>query len=100
VAVLSDESGEYEVWKMAADGSGTPAQLTKNSKTIISAFAVSPNEQYIAYNDKNDVLRVADVKTGAVKFLYDSAYAGNYEFSWSPNGRFLTYTAGIENQNA
>lgn len=100
LAVLSDESGEYEVWKMSADGSGTTTQITKNSSTIISAFAVSPNEKYIAYNDKNNVLRVADVKTGTIKFTYDSAYAGNYEFSWSPNSRFLTYTAGLENQNA
>ncbi|MBC7904203.1 MAG: PD40 domain-containing protein [Gemmatimonadaceae bacterium] len=100
LAVLSDESGEYEVWKMNADGSGTPKQITKNSKTLINFYRISPDEKHIAYNDKNDMLRIADVNTGEVKFSYDSSYAGQYEISWSPNSRFLTFTKGIENLNA
>jgi len=100
LAVLSDESGEWEVWSMMADGSGTPKQITKNSKTELSFFQVSPNEKWIAYSDKNDVLRVADVATGTVKFSYDSAYAGNYGITWSPDSRFLAFTVGIENLNS
>jgi tricorn protease len=100
LAVLSDQSGEWEVWSMMADGSGTPKQITKNTKTQITFYQVSPNEKYIAYNDKNDVLRVADVATGDVKFSYDSAYGGNYGITWSPDSRFLTFTVGIENLNS
>jgi tricorn protease len=100
LAVLSDESGEWEVWAMRADGSGTPKQITKNTKTQITFYQVSPNEKYIAYSDRNDVLRVADVATGQVKFSYDSAYRGNYGITWSPDSRFLTFTVGIENLNA
>jgi tricorn protease len=100
LAVLSDQSGEWEVWAMMADGSGTPKQITKNTKTQISFYQVSPNEKFIAYSDKNDVLRVADVATGEVRFSYDSAYGGNYGISWSPDSRFLTFTVGIENLNA
>lgn len=100
LGVISDQGGEYEVWKVNADASDTAVQITKSSKTIITSFVVSPNEKYIAYNDKNEVLRVADVKTGNVTFTYDSAYGGNYEVSWSPDSRFLTFTVGIANQNA
>lgn len=100
LAVLSDESGEWEVWAMMADGSGTPKQITKNTKTEISFYQVSPNEKFIAYSDRNNVLRVADVATGQVKFTYDSAYGGNRGISWSPDSRFLTFTVGIENLNA
>jgi len=99
LAVLSDESGEWEVWGMTADGSGTPKQITKNSKTEITFYQTSPNEKFIAYSDKNDVLRVADMATGEVKFSYDSAYGGNYGISWSPDSRFLTFIVGIENLN-
>lgn len=99
LAVLSDQGGEWEVWSMPADGSGTPKQITRNSKTQITFFEVSPNEKWIAYSDKNDLLRVADVATGTVKFSYDSAYAGNFGINWSPDSRFLTYTIGIENLN-
>ena len=99
VAVLSDESGEYEVWLMNADGSGVPRQVTKNSKTMITFFDVSPNGKYIVYNDKNKVLRIADMATGDIKFMYDSTYGGSYNTSWSPDNRFLCFTAGIDNLN-
>lgn len=99
LAVLSDESGEYEIWLMDADGSGIPKQVTKNSKTMISYFAVSPNGKYIAFNDKNNVLRIAEMGSGDVKFMYDSTYGGSYSTSWSPDSRYLSFTAGIENLN-
>ncbi len=99
LAVLSDESGEYEVWMMTADGSGTPKQITKGSKTLITFFEVSPNGKWIAYNDKNEVLRVADVATGDVKFSYDSTYGGTNGTAWSADSRFLSFTVSIENQN-
>lgn len=99
IAVLSDESGEFEVWKMNADGSDSAKQITKNSKTLITDFAISPNQKNIAYYDKNQVLRIADVATGAVKFSYDSSYGGIYQLSWSPNSRFLNVARGIENDN-
>jgi tricorn protease len=100
IAVLSDEGGEYEIWKVNADGSGEATQLTKGSKVIISAFAVSPNGKYIAYTDKNDVLRIAETATGAVKFEYKDAYAGINEMSWSPNSTFLNISQNIENLSA
>ncbi len=100
LAVLSDQSGEYEIWTMSADGSGTPRQVTKNSKTLITFFEVSPDSKWIAYNDKNQVLRVADMATGQVRFNYDSTYGGIEGFSWSPDSRFLSFTATIENLNA
>ncbi len=99
LAVLSDASGEFEVWKLSADGSDTAVQITKNSKTLISQFAVSPDEKLIAYADKNMVLRIADVATGQVRFMYDSTYGGFEEMSWSPDSRFLNVTEDIENLN-
>ncbi len=100
LAALSDASGEYEIWKMNADGSDSAVQITKNTKTIISFFSVSPDGKYIAYDDKNEMLHIADVATGAVKFQYDSAYRGIDELEWSPDGRYLTFTQNIENLNS
>lgn len=100
LAVLSDESGEFEIWKMNADGSDTPVQVTKNSKTLITTFAVSPDGKYVAYDDKNEVLRIAEIASGEVKFEYPDSYAGINEIGWSPNSRFLNFTRGIENLNS
>ncbi len=99
IAVLSDQNGEYEVFKINADGSDTAKQITKNSKTIISGFSVSPDGKYIAYNDKNEVLRIAETATGDVKYNYDGAYGGIVDLSWSPNSLFLNVTESIANNN-
>jgi tricorn protease len=100
LAALSDASGEYEIWKMNADGSDSATQITKNTKTVIGFFRVSPDGKYVAYDDKNEVLRIADVATGTVKFQYDSAYGGINELVWSPDNRYLSFSQNIANLNS
>ncbi|HUB61360.1 MAG TPA: S41 family peptidase [Puia sp.] len=97
IAVLSDASGEYEIWSMSADGSDPGKQLTRHTPVMIRDFAVSPDGKYIAYDDKNDVLRIVDAATGATRFEYDKAYNGIGGFDWSPDSRFLIFGQGLEN---
>jgi tricorn protease len=97
LAVLSDATGEYEIWSMSADGSGTPKQLTQHTPVMISGFAVAPDGKYIAYEDKNEVLRITDAATGTVRFEYDKAYDGIGGIEWSPDSRWLTFSQGLEN---
>ncbi len=97
MAVLSDESGEYELWKVNTDGTDSARQITRNSKTMITNYAVSPNEKYIAYTDKNDVLRIIDISNGNTLFRYDSAYSGLFDLGWSVDSRFLNFTQGLAN---
>ncbi len=88
LAVLSDASGEYEIWSMSADGSDPGKQLTKHTPVMIRDFAVSPDGKYVAYDDKNGVLRIVDAATGTTRFEYDKAYGGINDFSWSPDSRW------------
>ncbi len=69
VAYLSDESGEYEIWKAPADGSGAPTQLTKNAKVLITGFLVSPSGKYIAITDKDWRLTLFNTIDGTTKLL-------------------------------
>ena len=64
---------------------------------MIRDFAVSPDGKYIAYNDKNDVLRIVDAATGTVRFEYEKAYNGIGNFDWSPDSRWLTFNQGLDN---
>ncbi len=99
LALLSDESGEYEIWTVTADGSESERQLTKGTKTMIRGFAVSPDGKWVAYDDQNDVLRIVDVSSGAVRYEYGEAFAGVGGFGWSPDSRFLHFNRGLENRN-
>jgi tricorn protease len=100
LALLSDQNGEYEVFKVSADGSDSAKQITKSSKTIITNFTVSPDEKFVAYTDKNEVIHIAEAANGEIKFTYDGTYGGITELSWSPNSLFLNVTQSIENTNA
>ncbi len=99
VAVLSDESGEYEIWSVSADGSTPARQLTKNTKTMISSFTVSPDGKYLASIDMNEVLRIVETGNGTTRFEYDKSYDGVNSLSWSPDSRFLTFNETIANEN-
>jgi len=100
LAAISDASGEYEIWKMNADGSGNATQITKNTKTIIDYFRVSPDGKYIAYVDMDQVLRIAEANSGTVKYEYNKAFSGIRGLQWSPNSRYICFTQAIENLNA
>jgi tricorn protease len=91
---LSDESGEFELWKVKADGSAAPEQVTKNSKVLINSILPSPDGKYIAYADKNEFLRVVDLNSGAVKFEYEDKDYGLNDKEWSANSQFLSYSRG------
>ncbi|MFT3700935.1 MAG: S41 family peptidase [Agriterribacter sp.] len=97
IAVLSDKTGEFEIWKLSADGSDSAHQVTHDTKTLIKNFSVSPDAKWVAFMDKNEVLRVADMKNGKVQFTYDSSYSGVQELVWSPDSRYLIFSHGISN---
>ncbi|HXD77158.1 MAG TPA: S41 family peptidase [Puia sp.] len=98
IAVLSDASGENEIWSMAADGSDAGKQITHHTPVMIRHFSISPDGKFIAYDDKNDVLRIVDVATGTICFEYDKSYSGIGQFGWSPDSRFLCFDQGLDNQ--
>lgn len=99
VVYLSDESGEYEIWKAPADGSGSPQQLTKNSKVLITDLYSSPNGKYIAYADKDLKLTLYSVEDGVTKLIEqnENGYAGTV--AWMKDGNYLTYESVEDNLN-
>ena len=99
VVYLSDESGEYEIWKAAADGSGTAQQLTKNSKVLITDVYVSPNGKHIAYTDKDFKLTLYSLKEGTSKLVEQNENGGVNGVNWSKDGNYLTYESSEENSH-
>lgn len=97
---LSDESGEFEVWKVAADGSGTPQQLTRNSKVLITSLFVSPDGKYIGYGDKDFKLMLYTVSTGTTQLIEQSEYGSTvHTAAWSKDASYLTYFTEEANTN-
>ncbi|MGH7468815.1 MAG: S41 family peptidase [Longimicrobiales bacterium] len=98
LVVLSDQSGEVELWKLAANGLGEGEQLTKDAKILRWDAYPSPDGKSIAHYDKNQELFVYDVTNKRDRRIATNAYGGFRDIRWSPDGKFLTYSTVAPNQ--
>ncbi len=97
VAYLSDRTGEYEIWIRSADGKGEEKQLTKGSKTYKMQLDWSPDSKHLAVSDAAMNLWVVDAASGNMKKVDQGISDEIGEWSWSPNGGWLTYSRSEEN---
>ncbi len=95
--VLSDESGEVELWTMADDGSGEHTQLTNDADILRWNALPSPNGKWIAHTDKNYKLWLYDVEAKTNTEI-DKAPGWNIGgLAWSPDSHWLAYTWPMNN---
>ena len=92
IAYISDQTGEFEIWKQKQDGSGEPVQLTKDSKTFIFDILWSPDSKKILFNTKEQKLLYVDVETGKTVQVDKSDEAPWFSYNWSPDSKWITYT--------
>ncbi len=98
LVVLSDQSGEVELWKLAANGVGEGEQLTKDAKILRWDAYPSPDGKYIAHYDKNQELFVYDVARRSDRRIVRNTYGGFLNIRWSPDSKYVTYSAVAPNQ--
>lgn len=96
VITLSDESGEFELVKMSADGIGAQTSLTSDGTTLRFDPIPSPDGRWIAFRDLDQHLWIYDVKSKQSKKVSKrNNDIGSY--SWSPDSRWLSYTQDAAN---
>lgn len=95
---LSDESGEVEFWRLPANGVGTNTQLTSDAKVLRWDGIASPDGQRIAHWDKDQQLWVYDIASKQQKKVAVSGEGDFDDVTWSPDGKWLAYTAPDDNR--
>jgi tricorn protease len=96
--VLSDETGEWEFHRFAADGLGPAEQMTTGSKVLRFDGVPSPDGKWLAFSDKDYQLWLFNV---GKKALTRIAVSGNGMFgdlAWSPDSRWLAYVQAADNE--
>lgn len=93
LSVLSDESGEVELWSLAADGVGASAALTRDGRVLRFDALPSPDGARIAFHDKNQELWIHDVARNTTRRIARSEEGPILDLAWSPDGRWLAYVA-------
>jgi tricorn protease len=95
--VLSDESGEVELWQIAADGLGEPAKLTNDGAVLRRKIVPSPDGKHVAHTDKNLRLFLLHVETKKNELIAESTVDEFEDLAWSPDSNWLGYTERGDN---
>jgi tricorn protease len=100
IAYFSDESGEYVLHIIDQAGKGPVKKISLGeTPSFFYQPRWSPDSKKIAYNDKHLTLWYVDIEKG-VPVKVDTTYYYNpifsWDFSWSPDSRWLTYTKQLK----
>ena len=98
VLALTDQSGEVEFWRVPANGIGSSTQLTNDAKVLRWDGIPSADGRYIAHTDKDQQLWLYDTQTKKNTRLAVNNDGDFGEPRWSPDGKWLAYSAPAANQ--
>jgi len=92
IYAIVDTTGENEIWKFAADGSGQGEQLTRDGTNHRWKLYPSPDGRWLGHTDKKGRFWLLDLahKTNTIIDDAGKSGAGDYEeILWSPDSRNL-----------
>jgi tricorn protease len=98
VAFVSDQNGEEQIWLVDHLGEQPPRQLTRGLAAMLYEPVWSPDGKWLAFGDKDGVLRVADAATGDLVVVADESRGQLRDHVWSPCSGHLAFsmTTGTE----
>jgi tricorn protease len=105
IALISDRTGEQQIYLVDQRGQGEWKQLTDGQYGFMLSLAWSPDSKSILFSDKYMRLHLVDVKSGKVTEIahsdYDDAWErwGILDYVWSPDSRWVAYTSNGANMH-
>lgn len=105
IAYLSDQTGEYEINLIDADGKTAPKQLTKDGGAYRYMRSWSPDSKHILFGDKTGTfsLHTLGGKThdgseeGTTKVIVKELWGNLQPASWSHDSAWIAFALGHEN---
>lgn len=96
VLAICDFSGETELWRFAANGSGQPERLTSGATTLRLALLPSPDGRWVAHTDKEHRVWLTDLKAKSTKQIAQGQRGEAPELQgWSADGQTLAWTRSL-----
>ncbi|HRB11663.1 MAG TPA: peptidase S41, partial [Vicinamibacteria bacterium] len=97
IAFISDISGEEELYVVAQDGSSKAERLTNGGKAMRYAPEWSADGKRIAFSDKDGRIWIYSFDDKSLKQVYDAARDQVRDYTWSPKGHHLAFSAANGN---
>lgn len=95
VFAVCDFSGEQEVWRFAANGTGQPERITDGATTQRRDLLPSPDGRWLAHTDKEGRIWLTDVKAKATKEIARGAFGTPQLQAWSADSKALAWTTPL-----
>lgn len=99
---MCDFSGEVEIWRLAANGTGEARQITTGATAMRQHLLPSPDGRWIAHDDKEGRLFLTDLQArdeAAATREIDRDITGDgiQQMRWSADGKALAYVRNTSN---
>ncbi|MCC5825253.1 S41 family peptidase [Alkalimonas sp.] len=94
VYAISDQTGELEIWRYAADGRDEAKQLTKDGNGFRWQLALSPDGNWLAHDDKAGNLWLLNLQTLENKLAFSGGVglAPFADIVWSHDSQLIALT--------
>jgi tricorn protease len=97
IAFFSDETGEYELFVMPADGKGERRKVTSDGTCFRTGITWSPDSRKAIVGDKTGAAYLVDVESGTSTLIDKDPWDIRFgPFSWSPDSRWIAYARGSD----
>lgn len=97
IAYFSDRTGEYEIYIRASDGSDEERRITTRSSGYLFNPVWSPDSSKLLFTDNTLKFFYVDVNGGKPILIDQSRNSEIYNYSWSPDSRFVAYAKANDN---
>lgn len=98
IAYFSDATGENQLYVQPQMG-GEATQITNVPSLMPVATAWSPDSKMVAIMTRDFALYIANVEAKTLTLVVRNRFGGFVPFDWSPDSKWIAYTAAGDNQN-
>jgi len=92
ISYYSDKTGEYEIYLQDSKLKKPAVQLTNGLKAWLSPSVWSPDNKILVFADKTQSLKSVEIATGKITKLDIATKTEFYDYSFSKDSKWLTYT--------
>lgn len=94
IYAIVDSEDRGEIWRFAADGSGSGEQLTFDADDHRWGITPSPDGKWLIHHDKSSRLWKLNLATGDNSLIMQNISTSDYDYrsySFSPGGRYMAF---------
>lgn len=100
VFAICDFSGETEIWRFAANGTGQAERITDGATTLRRDLLPSPDGRWLAHTDKEHRIWLTDLKARTTRQIAQGDRGGAPQLqAWSADGQALAWTRSLQHRD-